>query len=691
MKYILLALLTAPLLTDAQAPHPVPKDSARLLQEVLVRAYEQNKQLKAVSAAVSLIRKDQLDRFGNTSILPALNSEPGIHMEERSPGSYRLNIRGSTLRSPFGVRNVKIYWNDIPFTDPGGNTYLNQLSFFNMRSIEVIKGPAGSLYGAGTGGTLLIGSLPDEWQPGAQADYVHGSYHTNSFHGELRFGDSAHQNLFNYTHQAGDGYRNHTNMRRDIATWHTRLRTGDKQELTASFLYGDLYYQTPGGLNLKEYNTDPRQSRPAVGVQPSAEQAQAAIYQKMFLAGITDHYAFGRHWQNRTTVYGAYTQVKNPTFRNYEKRDEPHFGGRTVFTYDDHIFTTGFRFIAGAEAQKGLFNTRDFGNVGGRPDTLQTDDDVNNWTWTAFAQAELDFTQNWTLTAGASLNRSSITITRLSVPGFTPQSRTYSNEWAPRLALSKKLTKNILAYASVSKGFSPPTEAEVLPSNGMISTNLNAEHGLDYEAGLKSSWLQSRLYVEVNAFWYQLQQAIVQRKDSTNADYFLNAGSTRQKGIESQFTWLLLPHPTGALADARVWASYTWDHFRYHDFKQENADYSGRQLPSVAPNTVAAGADLRLQMGLYANLTYYYSDPIALDDANTVFASSYNLLGGRLGFRKPFAHRLRADLFVGVDNLFNTRYSLGNDLNAFGGRYYNAAPGINYYGGVSLQYLFKTK
>ena len=72
-------------------------------------------------------------------------------MEERSPASYRMNIRGSTLRSPFGVRNVKVYLDDIPFTDAGGNTYLNQLSYYNFNSIEVLKGPGGSLYGAGTG------------------------------------------------------------------------------------------------------------------------------------------------------------------------------------------------------------------------------------------------------------------------------------------------------------------------------------------------------------------------------------------------------------------------------------------------------------------------------------------------------------------------------------------------------------
>ena len=129
-------------------------DSARVMQTVIVKGYEQNRQLKEVSAAINVINTAQLQRYNNMSLLPALNATPGVHMEERSPGSYRLNIRGSTLRSPFGVRNVKVYWNGIPFTDPGGNTYLNQLGFYNATSIEVLKGPASSLYGAGTGGAV---------------------------------------------------------------------------------------------------------------------------------------------------------------------------------------------------------------------------------------------------------------------------------------------------------------------------------------------------------------------------------------------------------------------------------------------------------------------------------------------------------------------------------------------------------
>jgi len=144
----------------------VSSDTSQTLGEVIVKAYEQNQSLRKVPAAINKVNKSGLERFSNTNILPALNSTPGVRMEERSPGSYRMNIRGSTLRSPFGVRNVKVYWDEIPFTDPGGNTYLNQLSYYNFNSIEVIKGPAGSLYGAGTGGAILINSNVANPEPG---------------------------------------------------------------------------------------------------------------------------------------------------------------------------------------------------------------------------------------------------------------------------------------------------------------------------------------------------------------------------------------------------------------------------------------------------------------------------------------------------------------------------------------------
>ncbi|WP_315820065.1 TonB-dependent receptor [Paraflavitalea speifideaquila] len=248
----------------------------------------------------------------------------------------------------------------------------------------------------------------------------------------------------------------------------------------------------------------------------------------------------------------------------------------------------------------------------------------------------------------------------------------------------QKIIPELLLYASIAKGFSPPTTQEVLPSTSVISIGLNAEQGVNYETGIKSSWLQQRLYVEVNAFYYRLQNAIVQRRDASNADYFVNAGSTKQQGLESQAYYQLLPSRKRFITNARLWISHTWSQFRYRDFKQGATDFSNKQLPSVAPHILTAGLDLSIRPGLYTNLTWYYSDPIALNDANTEIASSYQLMGARLGWRTRITRTLAADFFASADNLFNIRYSLGNDINAAAGRYYNAAAGANYAGVLSL-------
>ena len=213
----------------------VTADTSQTLGEVIVKAYEQNQSLRKVPAAINKVNKSSLERFSNTNILPALNSTPGVRMEERSPGSYRMNIRGSTLRSPFGVRNVKVYWDEIPFTDPGGNTYLNQLSYYNFNSLEVIKGPAGSLYGAGTGGAILINSNAAHPEPGLMVNLSYGSYDHSNMNVQFNQGKDNFRNSFTYSHQKSDGYRDHTSMRRDVATWQTQISSGKKEIVAFQF------------------------------------------------------------------------------------------------------------------------------------------------------------------------------------------------------------------------------------------------------------------------------------------------------------------------------------------------------------------------------------------------------------------------------------------------------------------------
>ena len=689
MKHFLITILLLSKLFLLKAQQPA-QDSSQTLQEVTVKAYEQNRKLMQVPASIAVINKAQLLHFNNTNILPALNSNPGIRMEERSPGSYRLNIRGSSLRSPFGVRNVKTYYNDIPYTDPGGNTYLNQLSFYNIQSAEVVKGPGSSLYGAGTGGVLLLKTNQANWQPGLSFDFSAGHWALNNLNTNLRLGTDAVQNTLNYSQLSSDGYRDHSQLDRKVFTWDLNANLSDKGRITTHFLWGDLFYQTPGALTLSEYNTNPRAARPRVGPTPGSAENKAAIYQKIFLAGITFNQKFSEHWQNTTSFYGASTRLLNPTTRNYGRTNEPHTGGRSFFQFTKKYGAqTNLNIVTGVEFQQGISSVRIYSNKNGNPDTLQTDDEINNRVVFAFAQATLELPKSWFITAGISINAQNITITRLSASPVIEQKRKYKNEAAPRLAILKQLTKTLSLYASVSRGFSPPTTAELLPSSGIIATDLDPEEGVNYEAGVRGTLNHGRIYFDINAFHFGLDNTIVQRRDISGGDYFVNAGSTKQLGIESYLSWQILGNTGNALSNLKIWLSHTWNDFTYKEFKQIANDYSGKKLPSVPPQIVAAGIDLATKHGIYLNVNYYYADPIPLNDANTEFASSYNLLGARAGWKKHLHTKVLMDLFMAVDNIFDVRYSLGNDINAFGGRYYNAASTFNFAGGIALHFNFR--
>jgi iron complex outermembrane recepter protein len=658
------------------------------LIDVVIKAFNNNSKFINVPSGINLINATVLNRFNDNSIVQAINTTAGVKMEERSPGSYRLNIRGSSLRSPFGVRNIKVYYNNIPLTDPGGNTYLNQLGYYNFGSIEILKGPASSLYGAGTGGAMLIESNNIARSTGVIINYNAGSYGLQNSNINVNVGNDTFRNVINYQHQTSDGYREQSALRRDVLSWEANARIGDNDRLNATFLYGNLFYQTPGALTLAEYNSNPRAARPTVGTVPGAVRARAAIYQKTFLSGISYQKEFNSNWQNNSTVYATFSKLDNPTIRNYSRSNEPHFGGRTIFTYKKTYPNSEVTWNTGGEVQQGFTTVKIYKNKLGSVDTLQTDDDINLNTYFVFSQLSYLY-NNWIATAGLSFNRSKIEFTRLSNLPSATQTLKFSNQLAPRVALLRKVSDKFSVYASWSKGFSPPTTAELFPTGSISNPNLKPEQGVNYEIGFKGYGLKNKLSFDINAFYFLLKNTIVQRRDVAGGDYYDNAGGTSQQGIESQLSYQLLSE-SNSLKYANVWLNNTYYNFYYRSFKQLSTDFSANRMPGVPRHAFAGGFDFSITAGLYAHLSYQYNDPVPLNDANTDYSDAYSILSCRFVYKHSYG-KIKLNIFGGGDNLLDKRYSLGNDINGFGGRYYNAAARRNYSAGISIEYINRRK
>ncbi len=671
-----------PFLVNAQNTDTIKEKN---VQEVIVRAYEQNRQLKDIPAAVNYVSPTTLEQFNPSSIVQAINSTPGIRMEERSPGSYRINIRGSSLRSPFGVRNVKVYFNDIPITDPGGNTYLNQLGYYNIHSIEIIKGPGSSLYGAGTGGVMLIESMGENEQPGVEAEYTGGSYNMQNMYAAVTTASTNTTSRIGFQNQSSDGYRDHSAMKRDVFSWISQYKLGENKQLKTTFLYGNLFYQTPGALTKAEYDVNPKAARPAGGGFPGAEGAQAAIMQKQFIAGASYTQQLLTKLQNKTALYGMFTDFRNPAIQNYGHNLEPHFGGRTVFKFTDSINRSAVNIDFGGEYQQGLPTVSIYKNKGGNADSLQTFDEIKNQQGLVFSQVSFD-NKGWTITASASLNFLQVNFERFAPQSLGKEKRNFGSQVAPRFAILKKF-KQINIYSSIAKGFSPPATAELIPTGGVANLQLNAEQGTNYDFGVKGI-IARRLSVDVNAFLFSLNNAIVQRRTAGGGDYYINSGKTNQHGIETSLNYPLF-QSIAFMQRSNFWLSHTWHDFHYKDFKQLNTDFSGNRMPAEAPHSISTGFDFLAKNGLLGTVSYFFSDQIPLNDANSAYANAYHLVGLKLGYQKMLKQKCQIRIAAGTDNLLNQKYSLGNDVNGFGGRYYNAAAGRNYYASLTLQFIAK--
>jgi iron complex outermembrane recepter protein len=677
---LLVLMFSACTLSVAQAPE---EDTARVLNEVVVRAYLYNRPMNEVPAAVATLDEKDFARFNNTSILPAVNMIPGVRMEERSPGSYRFSIRGSLLRSPFGVRNVKMYWNGLPLTDGGGNTYLNLLDFNSITSSEIIKGPGGSLYGAGTGGVVLFNKDPSN--PGVRLSTVLGSYGLQRYQLSAQIGRDKVKASIQYAHQQSDGYRQQTKMDRDAINADVNFLLSPKSSLNATVFYTDLFYETPGGLTKAQFEADPSQARPAGGPFPSAVDAKAAVRNKTVYGGLMYEYQWSDNWVTKAGVYGSHTDFKNPTIRNYEIRDERNLGGRTdtQFSFDQDTWKGKITF--GGEYQY-FFSPLDvYDNNFGEPGAAQAKDELKSRQLLLFLQADIDLPKDFYVTIGGSASFLKYDFAQVLFWPESEQHRNFDPEFSPRIALLKKLSNTISVYGSVSKGFSPPSLAEVRPSAGTYNNSLNPERGISYELGLRGGLWKQQLLFDVNAYDFELDETIVIQRTSSGAEYFVNAGNTSQKGLEARVTWA--PTMNSSLLSAlKIWTSYTYNHYRFEEYIQDGNDYSGNRLTGVAPTIALLGIDMTFQK-VYLNITTNYTDAIPLNDANTEYSDYYLLLGGRLGYRTTLKNVLPFEVFAGIDNALDETYSLGNDLNAIGGRYYNAASPRNYYIGLNFGFF----
>ncbi len=667
------------------------KSLTHSLGSSIITAFESKRFQAQTPGAIAVLSPSLIEGGDNSSLLQAANSIPGVKIEERGyGGSRRINIRGSFLRSPFAVRNISIYWEGIPMSGPDGFSPLEIFDNQDIGGLEIIKGPAASVYGAGLGGTLLFkGKRAPSSKSGASisSGAVTGEFGFLRINSNVAYSDKKVNLRFSHNYQELDGYREQEFNKKNQLSLFASFKANEKLDY---YLYKTYYNGTwalPGSIKIEQVEEDPRQA------QPFAKAGNSSVHRIRDRFGISQTWKVNEKLRNKTSLFSNSTSKDNPYgtspfFNGYKDENASGYGFRSVFSYITHMGAEHtLKVNAGAEYRAEDWNIDEYSNILGEKGDWKYSNSTNSYNFIYFLSLDIELSKRTFINLGASMNQSAYDNEEVSFANDTILSLdrkiTYGPSLLPRVGISHELFEDNFVHASVSYGEATPTMFEIVNTEtGAFSGALEAENGVNYELGSKGGLLKNKLRYDASIYQFNLSNAILAVDDI----HYHNAGATTQKGAEAILQAIVYENEAKIISLLELSFSGALNDYRFDEYVKEDTIQTGNYLPGTPLHTAGASLRVKSKTGFSLFIDHKWYDKTTLDDENEDWVNSYNILNAKLAWNQSFAEKLDLEIFVGGRNLLDTQYSSFLQINGVFGKYYNPSPGINYYGGLKLRW-----
>lgn len=647
----------------------------------------------------------------------------GVYMQRRSVSAGQsFNIRGygagtrgtNGPNSNFDNQGSKVYLNGIPVTDAEGITLMDDIDFGSIGNAEIIKGPAGTLYGLAIAGVVNLHTIrPEPGKTSVGQEAMVGSYGLRRYTTYFQMGMQKSSLLLNYGRMESDGYMPHNASHKDYVNLAAEFNVNPRQTVNTYFGFSNSYDQRAGELTVGQYDTLNYSGNPAY-IKNDAHSENIG-----FRAGLTHTYRFTNTISNTTTVFGSSVSNNASSAGGWTDKAPVNYGVRstldTRFLFGSGVGLSG---ITGVEAQQqraqtiGYAMVLDSNNLAGYNRIGATRSNQFSITGTSsfFTEWNLSLPLDFSVTAGLGMSNMNIELNDrvyLASQNRVPSKfeKSYDHLFSPRAAINKVIAKQVSLYASYSVGYKAPVSAYFFipfvsgaAGTGMVNPNLKPEKGTQYEVGTKGVLLKHLVY-EIAAF-----QAVFENKmtavavpnaanTATLYSYVTNGGRLNNKGVEAQVRFLAYESGRGFFRTIRPFANATYTHFRYEDFVYQSADrvkhdYSGLPVAGVPKWTFNAGFDLTTNPGLYANAYFNYRDPVAIRSEGDLRTHAYHLFNGKIGFRHSLGEHFDVDAYTGAQNITGEQYYIQVFVNQIPDAYLPAPRHAVIFGGINLKYNF---
>ena len=677
----------------------------------------QNKGLLFQPQSITKIAATEIRRATGLFLDDAINTNvPGVTMQRRTVSAgQQFNIRGygngvrgtNGPQSNFDGQGYKVYLNGIPVTDAEGITLMDDIDFGSVGNVEVVKGPAGTLYGLAIAGVVNLKTVrPPAGKTSIGQETIVGRYGLLRSTTSFQSGTERSALLVNYGYQKSNGYMAHSASEKRFVNAAGEFQLNEKQLLNFYVAHANSYDERGGELTIAQYNNGDYSGNPAY-IKNGAHSRVTS-----FRGGVGHSYRFSNNISNTTTVFGTAQATDVSSAGGWTDKNPLNYGVRstldTRFSLGENATLSG---ITGLETQTQYAETISYAMSANPADpngqNIVTTTRSNQYTRSGvlayFTEWTLSLPHDLSFTAGLGNSVMKIDLNdRIYVPN-KPGSffRKYSDMVSPHFAINKVFSKELSLYAAYSKGFKAPVSSYffipyatdgngAIPGTGIVNTGLQPEKATQYELGSKGALLHDKLNYQVaffNALFENKMSAVsVSNGSVTLYSYIVNSGRQNNKGVEAAVSYTAFNRNSGFFRVLRPFANLTYSDFRYENFVFLGKDYNGNRVAGVPKFVGNLGVDLTMNYGLYANLVYNYKDPvyITLDQQNRT--SSYNLLNAKLGLSRSLSAHFDLDVYAGATNLAGVQYYNMVFVNQLPDAYLPAPKEAFFFGGLNLKY-----
>jgi outer membrane receptor protein involved in Fe transport len=654
----------------------VPADEP--LDTIVVTSSRQPQGILEVPQSVTRIDAEHIDALGSKHYSEPINSAPGAYVQRNSGQEGLIAIRSPVLAGAGACGAFLLLEDGFPLRPPGFCN-VNELFETNTEqahAIEVTRGPSSALYGANAlhGAIQVIGADPAQL-PSLGASLEAGSDQFRRAKIEGRLGNdwgayvvTTHDGGFRF-HSATDEAKGNLRYLHalDSGTLRGNLAFSTLDQQTAGFIQGFDAYQSAA---LRESNPNPEAFRRAHSARGSLDwQQDLSPTQGIEVRAIL-------RWSQMNFL--QHFLLGEPMERN---------GQRSAgVQLQWHDFSGSWRTTVGLDADVSRSFLIEFQSsptrgaspaaIAIRPAGYHYNYTVNTFAAGLYARSEWSITDKWLATLTARADMIDYRYDNLMLTGNTDQDgkpcgfggclysrpadrSDHFNVVSPQVSLLYRITPDVSAYVTASRGFRPPesTEAYRLQKQQSIA-DLRPERLDMLEIGLRRSATR----------WSYSAAAYTGRKDHyifrDSSGFNVSNGITRHEGIEFETTWR--PIDPLVISAAGTIARHVYDFSRSADQGEKIID--GNQVDTAPSHLYNANATYALGRGVFATLAWTAVGSYYVDAANSGTYPGHQLLDMRIAWQATPAW----SAVLRIDNLLDRAYADRADL-AFGS--YRYLPG----------------